>query len=360
MPASLPRYVLSACLALLLASPLLYSNATQAQQPPASTAAANARPVVVASPKQMRLAETALVTGTAEANAYVEIRPEISGRVTKIHFTEGSQTPEGSPLVSLDSRAAEARRDEAKAELANAEQQLDRAKALRSGSTVTAARIDELTAAVEIARARLRVAEVDLDQHTIRMPFNGIIGLRRISVGAQVDENSILTTADDSSLLNVVFRVPDVWLGNIRTGLQVSMIPAQDAALRLSGTVTAIDSRVDATSRTIGVKAEVKNPDGVIKPGSLIKIEVPLQERTAALVVPEQSILTTGEQNSVFIVRDGKAIRQNVQLGLRQTGVVEITQGLQLTDTVISAGADRLRDGAAVNAAQTLEGWSAP
>jgi membrane fusion protein, multidrug efflux system len=319
-----------------------------------------ARPVVVAAVRAQDIAETAVVTGTAEANAYVEIRPELTGRVTEILFTEGTQVKAGTPLVQLDARAAQARRDQAKAQLANVEQQLARARALREGTAVTAARIDELQTQVDAARAALREADVLVDQHIIKMPFDGVVGLRRISVGAQVTTSTTITTADDSSTVNVVFRVPDVWLGNITVGLPVVLMSAQDTAARLNGQVVAIDSRVDSASRTIGIKAQVKNAEGLVKPGSLVKVEVPLARRTGALVVPEQALFTTGEQQAVFVIDAGKAKRVPVKVGLRQRGVAEITEGLGLDQQVIAEGADRLRDGAAVAAAETLSGWAPP
>lgn len=338
---------------------LVWAMQLSAQAQPQSAGAAPPRPVVVAPVRVQDLAETALVTGTAEANAYVEIRPEVTGRVTEILFTEGAPTAAGAPLVRLDARAAEARRDQAKAELANAEQQLRRANALREGTAVTAARVDELQAGVDGARARLREAEVLVDQHTLKMPFDGVVGLRRVSVGAQVTSATIITTADDSSKVNVVFRVPDVWLGNITPGLPVTLIPAVERRENLQGAVVAIDSRVDSASRTIGIKAQVDNPAGSVKPGSLVKVEVPLARKSNALVVPEQALLTTGEQQAVFVVEEGKARRVPVTLGLRQRGVAEVTDGLVVGQQVIAAGADRLRDGAAVAAAETLPGWEA-
>jgi membrane fusion protein (multidrug efflux system) len=317
-------------------------------------------PVVVAHSRVQDLAETSLVTGTAEANAYVEIRPEVAGRVTEILLIEGARAALGMPLLRLDARAAEARRDQAKAELANAEQQLRRASALREGTAVTAARVDELQAAVEGARARLREAEVLVDQHTIKMPFEGTVGLRRISVGAQVTTATIVTTADDSSTINIVFRIPDIWLATVTPGLTVSVIPAIASDDKLTGSVVAIDSRVDSTSRTIGVKAQVDNSAGVVKPGSLVKVELPLARKANAVVVPEQALLTIGEQQVLFVAEQGKARRMAVTLGLRQRGIAEVVEGLTAGQAVIAAGADRLRDGAAINAAEILPGWEPP
>lgn len=343
---------LSAFALLLLTSNFSSANAQPKEQP--------ARPVVVAAVRAQDIAETAIVTGTAEANAYVEIQPELTGRVTDILFTEGAQVNAGTPLVQLDARAAQARRDQAKAELANVEQQLNRARALRAGTAVTAARIDELQTQVDKARAALREADVLVDQHTIKMPFAGVVGLRRVSVGAQVTPSTTITTADDSSVVNVIFRVPDVWLTNITVDLPIVLMPAQDSTARLSGKVVAIDSRVDSASRTIGIKAQVNNSEGLVKPGSLVKVEVPLARRIGALVVPEQALFATGDQQAVFVIEAGKAKRLPVKVGLRQRGVAEVTEGLGAGQQVIAEGADRLRDGAAVAAAQTLAGWDAP
>jgi membrane fusion protein (multidrug efflux system) len=317
-------------------------------------------PVVVAYSKLSSIAEEAVVTGTAEANAYVEIKPELSGRVIEILFAEGESAKAGTPLIRLDDRATLAKRDQAKAELANVEQQLARARGLREGTAVTSARIDELEAAVAVARAALRGAEVAVDQHTIKMPFDGVIGLRRVSVGAQVTENTIITTADDSSIINVIFRIPDVWLSTIQPGLPITLIPAQDPNSRLQGEVVAIDSRVDSGSRTIGIKGRVANPSGLVKPGSLVKVAVPLARREQAVLVPEQALFATGQQQVVFVADNGKAKRVAVDVGLRQRGVAEITKGLSQGAAVIASGADRLRDGAAINPAEILLGWEQP
>ncbi len=337
-----------------IASMSVLSSPSQAQsnQPP--------RPVVVAIAQAQDIAEYIKVTGTAEAAAAVEIRPEVTGRVTDILFTDGTLVKAGEPLVQLDSRAAQARRDQAKAKLDNVTQQLARARALKSGTAVTAARLDELQSEVDAARAVLREADVVLDQHTIRMPFDGMVGLRRISVGAQVTPASTLTTADDSQTLQVVFRLPDVWLATIKPGLPIQLTAAQDGETSITGTIFAIDSRVDSASRTIGIKATVANPQGLIKPGSMVRVEVPIALRQNAVTVPEQAILMTGQQAAVFVLDNGTAKRIPVELGLRQRGLVEIRQGLTPGQTVIAEGTDRLRDGATVQAKATLKDWETP
>jgi len=325
----------------------------------ASRPTANARPVVAATARLMDLSEAAVVTGTAEANTYVEICPEVNGRVVAIPFAEGTMIEKGAVLVQLDDRAAAARRDEAKAESLNANQQLRRAQPLRSTAAIPAARIDELQAAVGMAEARLRAAEIELEQHSIKAPFTGVVGLRRVSIGAQVGPADILTTLDDSRTINVLFRVPDIWLASIHPDLEVGLLPAQDDSTRLTGRVVAIDSRVDSINRTIGIKAVVDNSAGLIKPGSLVKVAVPLASKQNAVTIPEQALLMNGDRQTVFVIEGDTVKSHDITPGLRQRGVVEVLDGLTAGQQVVAAGGERLREGSKIQVGRVLDGWQA-
>ncbi len=288
--------------------------------------------------------------GTTLARQAVDIVALSAGRVAEIDLRPGQQVDAGAVLIRLDDRMEQAAVAEAQAALREAELALDRARKLRTGNTVAQATVDQLQAAYDGAQARLDAAEKQLADRTVRAPFAGVVGMRRIDVGARVDNDTVLTTLDDLAELEIEFSVPETYFGRVRRGQPVSATSTAFAGRSFEGRIATIDTRVGQISRAFRVRAVIPNPDLVLPAGMFMHVTVVLEERPAVLI-PEQAVLAEGDSTYVFKVQDAQATRQEVRLGQREAGTVEVLDGLAVGDAIVESGLQRLRDGIAVKEA---------
>ena len=310
---------------------------------------AGARPVgvVVATPRVDRATIAVEAVGTALANEAVVVTPKVSGIVARIAFSEGARVRAGAVLAELDASELKANLEEERAALKQARRLLERARALYRNRAVSKARIDQLEAELEAAEARVRADEARLQDHVIRAPFGGRLGLRRVSPGALVGPGSTITTLDDTSRIKVDFRVPESVLSLARPGLPIeARSVSYDETFH--GVVKTLDSRVDPATRSIELRTEFPNPDGRLKPGMFLTARIAIDSRDGAILVPEEALVAQGATHFVFLVRDGKAVRTRVRIGERLAGEVEIRDGVAATDEVVVRGLQKIRDGSAV------------
>jgi membrane fusion protein (multidrug efflux system) len=285
--------------------------------------------------------------GTTLARQAVDIVPLTSGRVVSIDFEPGERVAKGAVLVQLDDEIEKAEVAEAAAALREAELAYERAVKLRTNNTVAQATVDDLKAARDGAQARLDGAARHLADRTVRAPFAGVVGLRRVDVGARVDDDTVLTTLDDLSEVEVDFAVPEIFYGAIAPGQSVSAQSVAFGERRFEGKVTTIDSRIDPVGRSFRVRAVLPNPDLTLPAGMFMHVELILAEREA-VTIPEEAVVAEGSATFVFTTEDGRAQRREVELGQRDLGRVEVLDGLEAGEQVVASGLQRLRDGAAV------------
>jgi membrane fusion protein (multidrug efflux system) len=185
----------------------------------------------------------------------------------------------------------------------------------------------------------------------IRAPFDGRVGLRRVSVGTLISPGTVITTLDDTRVIKLDFSVPENALATVREGLTVRASAPAFPGRSFSGRVASIDSRVDVNTRSVMVRALLANEDGALKPGMFLSVALANDERDA-LVIPEEALTPEAERQYVFVVADGKAERREVRIGGRRPGSVEILAGLNTGEQVIVEGTQKVRDGGAVQASE--------
>lgn len=301
-------------------------------------------PVEVADATLGEVAERVEAVGSTLARQAVDVVPLTSGRVASIEFRPGQQVAAGDLLVRLDDAAERAAVAEAKALLREAELALERARRLRSNNNVAQATVDELEAAHVGAQARVDRVQKELDERTIEAPFAGIVGMRRVDVGARVDDDSVLTTLDDLAEVEIEFAVPEVFYGQIRADQPVQATSAAFPDRAFEGRIATIDSRIDETARAFVVRAVLPNPDLLLPAGMFMHVSVILNRRDAVLI-PEEAVVAEATSSFVFTPDGGQARRVDVELGLRQFGEVEVQDGLEAGTPVVVKGVHRLRDG---------------
>src|SRR5438477_3133473 len=286
--------------------------------------------------------------GSLRSDESITVRPEVAGRISEILFKEGQRVARGSTLIRLDPSVNRAEVEQGRANLKLAKSKYDRAVDLAKSNFISGQARDEAENNLRVAEAGVQLAEARLAKTEIKAPFSGIIGLRVVSLGDYVKEGSDIVNLESSDPLKVDFRVPEVYLKQIQVGqtLHVSLdaIPGKT----FEGKVFAVNPLVDAAGRAIVIRALVRNPDTSLRPGMFARVRLITRNLQDALAVPEQAIVPQGDDQYVFKITDGRAMRVKVEVGQRRDGKVEIVKGLEPTDMVVTAGHLKIRDGVPV------------
>jgi len=305
--------------------------------------------VAVAPARSERLSQKLEALGNARANESVDVSSKTSNIVTAVTFRDGERVKVGQVLVRLDDSQARADVAAAEAAVAESERLYNRSRELMSTEALSRAQFDQLEATLKANRARLAAATARLADTVIRAPFNGRVGLRRVSVGTLISPGDVITTLDDTSVIKLDFSVPENFLATLREGLAVRATAPAFPGRAFVGKVASIDSRVDISTRSVTVRALLSNEDGALRPGMFLNVTLANDEREA-LVIPEEALTPEAERQYVFVVRDGKVERREVRIGGRSPGNVEVLAGLSPGERVIIEGTQKVRDGAPVRA----------
>ncbi|HEX7052673.1 MAG TPA: efflux RND transporter periplasmic adaptor subunit [Burkholderiales bacterium] len=287
--------------------------------------------------------------GTLAPNEAVAVAPEIAGRVERIAFREGQAVEAGAVLVELDASILRAELAKARSDLALARANHERASALAQRGLATQRSLDEARAALQAAQAGYQLAQARLEKATIRAPLAGVVGLRTVSVGAYVTPGQRIVELSDIDPLKVEFRVPELALSELRRGQAIRVTVDALPGRTFHGEIDAIDPVVDVSGRAIRLRARIANPKGELAPGLFARVQIELERRENALLVPEAAIFAEGTKRYVYRVVDGRALRTPVELGLRRPGEVEVLKGLARGDVVVTAGQQQVHDGARVD-----------
>ncbi len=285
--------------------------------------------------------------GNARANEAVDIRPEITAAITAILFEEGHSVSTGDVLLRLENSEPLADLAAARAALVDSSSQYRRSEELFKTKVVSESQLEQLAAKRDADQAAVNAAQARLAQTVIRAPFNGRLGLRRVSIGSIVNPNTIITTLDDTSLIKLDFDVPEVFLSRLQLGLTVTARSAAWPDFEFHGEVTSIDTRVDPVSRTIIVRALLPNEDAKLMPGMFLTVSL-LKDDVEALMIPEQAIIPERSKQFVFLLdADNLVEKREVKTGRRRPGQVEIVDGLIAGDRVIAEGTQKVKPGQA-------------
>ena len=294
--------------------------------------------------------------GSLRSDESVTLRPEVAGRISVIAFQEGQRVTKGALLVRLDAAVPEAEVAQARANLTLAKSKFDRAVDLAQRNFISGQAKDEAENNLKVADAALQVAEAKLAKTEIRAPFTGMIGLRGVSVGDYVKEGADLVNLESIDTLKVDFRVPETYLKQVQVGQSLAVILDAIPGKTFDGKVFAVNPLFDAAGRSIVIRAVVRNTDTALRPGMFARVRLFTREAKDALVVPETALVPSGDEQYVYRVVDGKALRTKVDIGQRRDGVVEILQGLDPTATIVTSGHLKIRDGSVVTVAGAARG----
>ena len=289
--------------------------------------------------------------GTLRANERVDLTVNVSDRVTQIYFDDGQRVKKGDTLlIQLQGQQA-AQVEGAVARVEEARSAVDRMKPLIEDGAVSQMAFDEAQRDLTLAESELVSLRIEKNERVLTAPFDGVLGFRQVSVGSYLQPGQVVATLIDDSEMKLDFDVPSVFVSKLSPGVSIVATTDDYPDQTFEGEIQNVGTEIDAVTRAVTVRAIIPNPDGKLRPGTLMNVTVNAAP-SDAVAIPEKSIQPRGPKTFVFVVvrEDGKDIarQREVETGRRQAGSVEILSGLQPDDRVVTEGIIRVREGAEV------------
>lgn len=325
----------------------------QQQNQPAQKAAPKVKGAAMVLTTEVERSDFALdllAVGTVAADESIDLSTNVTETVTALHFEDGQKVKKGDLLVELSAAEEQAALSAAKSQLTEHEREISRLQGLVKEGAAPEARLEERRTLAEVARQNIVEAEARLSDRRIVAPFDGWLGLRRISVGALVSPGTVIVSLDKIDVVKIDFNVPETYLGMIKAGTEIETRAEMATERVFTGKVAQLDSRIDPITRSMAARAVVSNQDLTLKPGMLVMVTMHVQPRLS-LSIPECALVPTGSKAFVFTLADGKAKRVEVKPGRRKPGYVEIMSGLKQGEVIVAEGLVGLQDGMAVKVA---------
>lgn len=331
------------------------SAAPGASAPQAAGSAPRNVSVEAAKVQLVRLVDDAQAVGNLRSRQNVMLRPEVSGRVTQLNFRDGERVRRGQLLVQLDDQLPLAQVQQSQAELSIAQANHKRNQELVGQGFISQRSVDESAANLQVAQAKLALSQATAARLRILAPFDAIAGIRTINVGDYLKDGADIVNLEDIDAVYVDYRLPERFQTKAAKGqravVEVDALPGR----KFTAIVQAIDPQLDANGRSVAVRGCIDNRSMQLRPGMFARVSSVFGERNDAMVIPEEAIVPQGGRAFVIRLVEGVEAgtrttqRVEVKVGLRQPGRVEIVDGLQPGDTVVTAGQQRIqRDGTAV------------
>jgi len=328
-----------------------------APDPEAEAGAPRATPattVVAVVPELREIEDVVTAIGTARGVRSAVLAAEVPGRLASLNVASGDFVDQGTVLAELDSEAARIALDRSQLLLSDARTDFARLTQLRQSGSGTELQVQEAELALRSAELELRQAEFDLQRHTLTAPISGWVGIIEAEIGDLIPSGTEITRIEDRSSLLVEFRVPERVVSRLAPGDAVFAAPLADPGARLEGRITALDNRVDQTSRSLRVQAAIENTGDRLRAGMAIGIELAFTGDAHPAVDP-LAIQWGADGAFVWLVREGKALRLDIRILQRSAEAVLIEAALEPGDLVVTEGVQVLRPGADVALAQEPE-----
>ncbi|MEZ5002760.1 MAG: efflux RND transporter periplasmic adaptor subunit [Chitinophagales bacterium] len=288
-----------------------------------------------------------ILTATLLANESVELKSPISGQVLDIHFKEGQKIYKGQSIVHIDDRNWNAQLLGLNAQLDAANSDLERKKKLLEIEGSTQEEIETAFSLVESLKSNIKQLEINIDLANVTAPFSGQLGMRDFSKGAYLREGDIITTLTEVSQLKVDFEVPQEHHASVEIGKIVKVLIDKDT---LNAKIYAINPMISESSRTINARALLQQPSKkLIMPGTFAEVLLATNYVNNALMVPTQAIVPEIDEQTVYQLKNGKAVRKTIEIGNRTAEKVNVLSGIQEGDTLITTGLLLVKDGMEVS-----------
>jgi len=303
-----------------------------------------------------KVADKFEAVGSIGAGESVMIVSEIDGVLVKIPFVEGDAIQKGDLIAQLDDAQLMAEVRRAEAVLAQRKAPHHRTKDVVDQGAGAPQDLDDAAAVLKVAEADVVLAKVRFNKTRIVAPFDGMVGARKVSVGAFVRPGQSIAELAQVRMLRVFFSVPERYLSTLKRGSEVLVSTTAYPGYVLTGQIDVVEPVLDETTRSVRVMARLENPDEKFRPGMSANVSAVLSERGAALTVPNEAVFVSGSDAYVFVVKkDSTVTRRALVLGTRMADVVEVTSGLSPQEVVVRAGHQKLFETAKVMPVQSQE-----
>ncbi|MCC4800664.1 efflux RND transporter periplasmic adaptor subunit [Enterovibrio norvegicus] len=310
------------------------------------------RPAIAVATSQVEahpVSRSLSLIGNLKSEHSVVIAPEVGGKISAIYVNAGEQVEEGASLLTLDTAKSQAALAEAQAFHKDELRKLREYSKLVQRGALTKTELDAQQASVDVAKARLDAATADFNDHHIKAPFSGTVGLVDITRGQLVSSGEALLNLDDLSLMQLDINVPEQYFSDLNKDIKVT---ARSKAWRdqvFNGQLTAVDSRVNNDTLNLRARINIDNQAGLLRPGMMMEALLDFAPQISS-VIPVQAIEYSGTKRFVYLVGDdGIAKRTEVKLGARVDNKVTVENGLALGDRIVVQGLVSMRDGTKVN-----------
>ncbi|HHQ4448486.1 TPA: efflux RND transporter periplasmic adaptor subunit [Aeromonas hydrophila] len=344
-------WLVLACLSLLISAGWYYRHSAPAGKPQPRQVNIRAQTV------SQSLAEPSIkLVSKLAANRSVVISPEVTGRIVKIAVRSGQQVKQGDVLIALDAGKQQAELAEQSASVRDESRKLRDMRRLVARGAITTSELEGQEATVAQAQARADAAKYELSLRTLLAPFDGSVSLIDLSEGALVNSGDTLLHLDELAKLRLDLAVPERYLSLLRPGMAVTATSSAWPDQSFRGVLETLDSRVSNDTQNIKTRVIIPNPDGQLRPGMLLNVELSLPPQKMTLI-PAQSVEYAGEQRFVYRLEpNGKVKRVPVVLGDTHGEEVWVTEGLKVGDRIVVEGLVNLRDGVSVHDLAEVKG----
>jgi multidrug efflux system membrane fusion protein len=321
---------------------------------PASASAAPPVKVAVATATQRSMPHLLSGIGELEATRQVMVTAEVNGLVTAIAFHPGESVKAGQTLVQLNDAPERGERARLEAQLTNARRQMERTRRLLPQQTATQEQLDQTQSDFQQASAGIARINALIEQKRIRAPFDGVLGVRKVNLGQYVQAGSAMVSLTDARTLYANITLPERSLAALKPGQDMAVNVDAYPDHRFNATVSTIEPRIDAGTRTVLVQASVANPNQLLTPGMFVNAAVTLPPRPGVISVPETAVSSSAYGDFAYVLQGADTqlsdtVRQiYVKTGERVEGRVELLDGVKAGERVVTSGQLRLRNGASV------------
>ncbi len=294
------------------------------------------------------VSKSVFASGTLLGDESVDLKSEMSGRIVKMNLVEGSQVNKGDLLVKLNDNDLIAQLKKAQERIKLLELTESRQRQLFQKQGISQQDYDIAVSELSTQKAEIEYIKAMVERTEIRSPFNGVMGLRYISQGAYITPETKIASLQKIDFLKIDFSVPQKYFNNIRKGTQLTFrVPPENKEYQVS--VLAVEPKIDEVTRTFRIRGRFNNSGKNLIPGSYAEVNIVTDDNPNSIMIPSIALIPDLESEFVYIYKDGKATKQNVRTGTRNTEQIEIVSGLNPGDSLITSGLMQIREGMDLN-----------
>jgi membrane fusion protein, multidrug efflux system len=321
---------------IILAGLLCYCHSAETDKKKSSRQSGNLRVegIIV---KPTVIDQSITISGTLRPFEETVLMPEVMGRIVAINMREGEFVKKGTLLVKLFDGDLQAQLKKSQAQMEILEQTQKRQSELVKVSGISQLDYDQTVLQLNSIRADIEVLKVQINKTEVHAPFDGNLGLRNISIGAQVTPSTALTTIRDVRQLKLDFSVPEKYSSEVKTGLKVKFM-VQGSDIKYDAVVMATEQGIELETRNLNARAIVQNKTLSLVPGAFANVELRLSENKHALMIPTQAVIPQERSKKIIVAKNGKASFITVKTGIRNPSSIEVTDGIEAGDTVVTTG----------------------